>query len=76
MAKQTEARGIFAPTPSRQDSKASTTSSVARSILEAEAKQRAAKTARLRELRLSKEAEAAPAPAKAAPKKRAAKAKA
>lgn len=77
MAKNIEARGVFAPNPSRQDSKAHTTSSVARSILEAEAKQREAKTARLRELRLKKEAEAAPQPAKAAAKpakKRAAKA--
>jgi hypothetical protein len=76
MAKTIEARGVFAPNPSRQDSKANTTSSVARSILEAEVKQREAKTARLRALRLKMEAEAAPpAPAKAA-KRRAAKAKA
>jgi hypothetical protein len=78
MAKNIEARGVFAPNPSRQDSKANTTSSVARSILEAEVKQREAKTARLRELRLKKEAEAAPQPAKAAKpaKKRAAQVKA
>jgi hypothetical protein len=77
MAKTIEARGIFAPNPSRQDSKASTTSNVARSILEAEVKQREAKTARLRALRLKMEAEAPPPPpkaAKAAPKKRATKA--
>jgi hypothetical protein len=77
MVKTIEARGIFAPNPSRQDSKASTTSSVARSILEAEVKQREAKTARLRELRLKKEAEAVPPPAKPAKpaaKKRATKA--
>ena len=66
MAKTIETRGIFAPNPSRQDSKASTTSNVARSILETEAKQREAKTARLRELRLKKEAEAVPPPPKAA----------
>jgi hypothetical protein len=79
MAKTIEARGIFAPNPSRQDSKASTTSSVARAILETEVKQREAKTARLRELRLKKEAETPPPPPKAAkpaPKKRATKAKA
>ena len=77
MAKTIEARGIFAPNPSRQDSKASTTSSVARAILETEVKQREAKTARLRALRLKKEAETPPPPPKAvkpAPKKRAAKA--
>lgn len=65
MAKSLEARGIFAPNPSRQDSKANTTTSVARSILEAETKQREAKTARLRELRLKMEAEAPPPPPKA-----------
>ena len=75
MAKTNEAaRGIFAPNPSRQDSKASTTNNIARSILETEAKQREAKTARLRALRLKMEAEAPPLPAKPAPKKRAAKA--
>jgi hypothetical protein len=77
MAKTIEARGIFAPNPSRQDSKASTTSSVARAILETEIKQREAKTARLRELRLKKEAETVPPPPKAAKpaaKKRAVKA--
>jgi hypothetical protein len=74
MAKTNEAvRGIFAPNPSRQDSKASTTNNIARSILETEAKQREAKTARLRALRLKMEAEAPPPPPKPAPKKRAAK---
>lgn len=78
MAKTIEARGVFAPTPSRQDSKASITTSVARSILAAEVKQREAKTARLRELRLKMEAEATPPePKEAKPaRKRAAKAKA
>ena len=78
MAKTIEARGIFAPNPSRQDSKATTTNSVARSILETEAKQREAKTARLRALRLKMEAEAPPPepkPAKPA-RKRTTKAKA
>ncbi len=60
MANSTEAKRIFAPTPSKQDSKANTTTSVARSILDAETKQREAKTARLRELRLKQEAEGTP----------------
>jgi hypothetical protein len=69
MAKSVEIRGVFGPNPSRQDSKANTTTNVARSILDAETKQREAKTARLRELRLKKEAEAeAAAPPKAAAK--------
>ncbi len=78
MAK-TEARGIFGPPPSRQDSKANTTTSVARAILDTEVREREAKTARLREMRLKKEAaEAASAPPPAAKpaKKRGAKAKA
>ena len=66
MAKSTEARGIFAPNPSRQDSKATTTSNAARAILETEVRQREAKTARLRALRLKMEAEAPPPPAKVA----------
>lgn len=78
MPKTIEARGVFAPTPSRQDSKANTTTSVARAILETEVKQREAKTARLRELRLKMEAETQPEPVKATKpaKKRAVKAKA
>jgi hypothetical protein len=78
MPKTIEARGVFAPNPSRQDSKANTTTSVARAILETEVKQREAKTARLRELRLKKEAETAQEPPKAAKpaKKRVAKARA
>ena len=75
MVKTTEARGIFAPTPSRQDSKATITSNAARAILESEVRQREAKTARLRALRLKMEAEAPPAPVKAKPaRKRAVKA--
>jgi hypothetical protein len=78
MAKTIEARGVFAPNPSRQDSKANTTTSVARAILETEVKQREAKTARLRALRLKMEAEAPPEPVKAAKpaRKRVAKVKA
>ncbi len=68
MSNSTEARRIFAPAPSKQDSKANTTTSVARSILDAETKQREAKTARLRELRLKKEADAPAAEAKPAKK--------
>ncbi|MEQ1944008.1 hypothetical protein ABMA32_16460 [Mesorhizobium sp. VNQ89] len=68
MASSTEARRIFAPVPSKQDSKANTTTSVARSILDAETKQREAKTARLRELRLKQEAEAPPVEVKPAKK--------
>lgn len=64
MAKTIEQRGIFAPSPSKQDSKASTTSNVARAILDTETKQREAKTARLRALRLKMEAEAPPPPPK------------
>lgn len=78
MAKSIAAPGVFSPTVSRQDSKANTTNVVARSILETEARQRDAKTARLRALRLKMEAEAPPPLPKAAKpaKKRVAKAKA
>jgi hypothetical protein len=55
--------GMFAPKLSRQESRADATTSVARSILEAEQKARDAKTARLRALRLAQEAEAPPTPA-------------
>jgi hypothetical protein len=73
MAKTIAAPGVFSPPVSRQDSKANTTNIVARSILETEVKQREAKTARLRALRLKMEAEAAPPLPKAAkPAKRAA----
>jgi hypothetical protein len=79
MAKTIEAPSVFVPNPSRQDSKAATTNSVARSILETEVRQREAKTARLRALRMQMEAEAQPAEPKAAKpvkKRAAAKAKA
>ena len=75
MAKTIAAPGVFSPPVSRQDSKANITNSIARSILETEARQREAKTARLRALRLKMEAEAPPEPVKV-PKKRAVKAKA
>jgi CspA family cold shock protein len=65
MAKRTEVpAGMFAPKASRQETKADATTSVARSILQAEAKARDAKTAKLRALRLAMEAEAPPAPPK------------
>ena len=66
MAKQPEIpAGVFAPRPSRQESKADATTNVARSILAAESKARDAKTAKLRALRLAKEAVAEPAEPKA-----------
>lgn len=78
MSKSPAIGGVFAPNPSRQESKASTTTSVARGILETEAKQREAKTARLRAARLKAEAEAPPPepkPAKPAKAKKAAAAR-
>ncbi|MEW9838470.1 hypothetical protein [Mesorhizobium marinum] len=66
MANASAPQGVFSPTQSKQESKASTTNSVSRSIVEAETKQREAKTAKLRALRMLKEAEA---PTPVAPKK-------
>ncbi|MBS3650978.1 hypothetical protein KEU06_20400 [Pseudaminobacter sp. 19-2017] len=66
--------GVYAPRPSRQESKADSTTNVARSIIEAEAKARDAKTAKLRALRLAQEAVSEPvAPAKRPARKAAAK---
>lgn len=48
--------GIFKPTVSRAESKSDTTTQVARSILETETASREAKTKRLRQERLAKEA--------------------
>lgn len=73
MAKPSMPTGIFKPNPSRQESRADTTTTVARTIAQAEIAAREAKTARLRKLRLQKEAETAEQPA---PKKRAVRAKA
>lgn len=71
MAKRPEMpAGLFAPKPSRQESKADVTTSVARSILDAETKARDVKTAKLRALRLAQEEAAPPPPAK--PKRKAA----
>lgn len=50
-------QGLFAPNPSRQESKAQTTHSVSKSIVDAEAVARDAKTARLKALRLKQGAE-------------------
>lgn len=70
MAKPGMTGGVLAPLPNRAESKANTTDAVFRSIVSAEAAAREAKTERLRQLRLKREAEAAPEPA---PKKRAAR---
>jgi hypothetical protein len=65
MSKQPELpSGVFAPRQSRQESKADATTTIVRSIQQAEAKARDAKTAKLRALRLAQEAAAEPAPAK------------
>jgi hypothetical protein len=63
--KSNEARSVFAPSPSRQESKASTTNSIARGIMETETRHREAKTARLRAMRLKAEADAPPPAPKA-----------
>jgi hypothetical protein len=68
---------LFKKGQSRQDSKAQTTSSIARTIIETERASREAKTAKLREARIAREAlELAQQPAKPkkpAPKKRVAR---
>jgi hypothetical protein len=76
MAKRTEVpAGVFAPKASRQESRADATTTVARSILQAEVKARDAKTAKLKALRLAQEEAEAAAAADAAPVKTKAKAK-
>jgi len=50
-------QGLFAPNLSRQESKAQITHSASKSIVDAEAMARDAKTARLKALRLKQEAE-------------------
>ncbi len=65
--------GLFAPSANKAESKAQQTNSVFRSIVSAEANSREAKTARLRALRLQKEADEPVV--EAAPKKRASRAK-
>lgn len=80
MAKHAVPAGIFVQKSNTAESKHQTTTAAARAILDTETRQREAKTARLRELRLLQEAEAvppAPKKVKAAPKaKTAPKAKA
>lgn len=53
--------GVFKPKPTSSESKADTTTKTARSIISAEMAAREAKTERLRQARLTREAEAAPA---------------
>ncbi|MER2536478.1 MAG: hypothetical protein ABTQ31_15095 [Rhizobiaceae bacterium] len=68
--------GLFKPKPTSSQAKGEMTTRVARSIIEGEVSQRDAKTARLRAMRLAREAEiaAAPPPAKPAPARRSRKA--
>ncbi|CDX31791.1 conserved hypothetical protein [Mesorhizobium sp. ORS 3359] len=62
--------GLFKPAPSRTEAKTDTTSRVARQIQDLEAKERSAKTERLRAARLAQEAEAPVVlPRKTAPKR-------
>lgn len=62
--------GLFKPVQSKLETKAQGTDTAARAIIEAEAASREAKTARLRDARLKKEAAEEPAkkPAKPAPR--------
>ncbi len=62
--------GLFKPVPSRTEAKTDTTSRVARQIQDLEAKERAAKTERLRAARLAQEADAPAAPSKKTIQKR------
>jgi len=62
--------GMFKPAPSRMEAKTDMTSRVARQIQDLEAKERAAKTERLRAARLAQEAEAPTALPKKATAKR------
>ena len=55
---------LFKPVPSRTEAKTDTTSRVARQIQDLEAKERAAKTERLRAARLAQEADAPAAPSR------------
>jgi len=73
MAKSAAPAGIFTQKPSGSESKQQTTNSAARAILAAEVRARDAKTVRLRELRLQREADA-PVDVPAAPKPKKARA--
>lgn len=65
---------LFKPKPSKSESKADTTTNVARAILDDETARREAKTAKLRAQRLAmEEAQAAEAPVKAPKRSAAAK---
>jgi hypothetical protein len=60
---------LFRPKPSKAETKADATNRAARMMIETEAARQAAKTARLRKLRLAQEAET-PAAALKTPKRR------
>ncbi|WP_080918717.1 hypothetical protein [Manganibacter manganicus] len=62
--------GVFKPKPTSAENKNATTTHVARSIIEGEATKRAAKTERLRNARLAKEAQEVTTPMKLKPAKR------
>lgn len=67
---------VFQPKSSKQEAKADTTTRIAREILDAEAAKREAKTEKLRQARLLREAaEAEDAPKRAKPAKRTAASK-
>jgi hypothetical protein len=66
--------GAFLPSKSKSETKADVTNNAAKTIIDAEAAKRDAKTARLREARMAQEAaeaeNAVPVPAKAKPRKK------
>jgi hypothetical protein len=62
--------GLFKPVPSRTEAKTDTTSRVARQIQDLEARERAAKTERLRAARLAQEADRPAVPSKKTTQKR------
>ena len=71
MARNINELGLFKAKPSKAESKADVTNHTARAIIGDEVSRREAKTAKLRQARLDKEAELAsqPPPEKPAPKK-------
>lgn len=62
MSDITTEHNLFKPKPSRAETKADITDHAARTIIEAEAERREAKTARLRQARLKAEAKVAASP--------------
>jgi hypothetical protein len=62
-------QSLFKPKASKAETKADTTTNAARTIIDAEAEKREAKTARLRQARLDQEALAAEQAAPAKPKR-------